>query len=326
MCLPAAIALASSVGRICVVAVSKKMWLAGLAISLSRSVVQRSPPCRSANAFTLSGVRPTSTGSSMTREPSAIVTPPWARIASTERIRCWFTPMRPLRHACSLRRRRNQTRLSIEPDILETEAVVNAVDLLDIALDVGLQAGSRAVPQDHRPRAVGQELAVDLPHDLAALVGVGLGRLHVEQLLDLGIAVAGIVALRLAGEVLVEVLIGIVDAVAGGVEADRIGLAADLGEPLRGLDDVDLGIDPDPLELAGEDHGGVLVDGDAAGGHLERQVLVGPITQLLHDGAGFLAVLLHIGAVARHARQFVRRQAPEAALGRLHGAALVGLA
>src|SRR5215813_15281252 len=153
---------------------------------------------------------------------------------------------------------KNQTRLSIEPDILETEAVVNAVDLLDITLDVGLQAGSRAVPQDHRPRAIGQKLAVDLPHDLAALVGVGLGRLHVEQLFDLGIAVTGIVALRLAGEVLVEVLIGIVDAVAGSVESHRVGLAADLGEPLRGLDDVDLGIDPDLLELAGEDHGRIL--------------------------------------------------------------------
>ena len=89
-------ALASSVGRICVVAVSKKMWFAGLAISLSRSVLQRSPPCRSASAFTLSAVRPTSTGSIVTREPSAIGTPPWARIASIERIRCWFTPMRPL--------------------------------------------------------------------------------------------------------------------------------------------------------------------------------------------------------------------------------------
>src|SRR5215813_14549949 len=154
---------------------------------------------------------------------------------------------------------KNQTRSTIEPHILEAEAVVDAVDLLHIALDVGLQAGSRAVPQDHRPRAVGQKLAVDLPYDLAALVGVGLGRLHVEQLLDLGIAVAGIVALRLSGEVLVEVLIGIVDAVAGGIEADRIGLAADLGEPLRGLDDVDLGIDPDLLELPREDHGRVLI-------------------------------------------------------------------
>ena len=70
-------------------------------------------------------------------------------------------------------------------------------------------------------------------------VDVGLARLHGEQLLDLGIAVAGVVALRLAGEVLEIVLVGIVDAVAGGVEADRVVLARDLGEPLRGLDDVD---------------------------------------------------------------------------------------
>jgi hypothetical protein len=95
MCLPALIAFSSRVGRICVVAVSKKMWLRGLAISASRSVVQRRPPCCSASVFTFSGVRLTSTGSSMTREPSDISTPPWARIAATERIRCWLTPMRP---------------------------------------------------------------------------------------------------------------------------------------------------------------------------------------------------------------------------------------
>src|SRR3954464_14355960 len=92
----------------------------------------------------------------------------------------------------------------VEPDVLEAETVVDAVDLRHVALDVGLHADRRAVPHDDRPRSVLEQLAIDLPNQLAPLVDVGLGRLRLEQLLDLGIAVAGVVAFRLAGEILEE--------------------------------------------------------------------------------------------------------------------------
>ena len=59
------------------------------------------------------------------------------------------------------------------------------------------------------------QFAVDLPDQLLALLRVGFHRLLVDQLVELGIAVAGVVALRAAGVVLVELLVGVVDAAAG---------------------------------------------------------------------------------------------------------------
>ena len=72
------------------------------------------------------------------------------------------------------------------------------------AFHVRLPAGAGADVQDDRPRHVLLQLAVDLPHQLLALLEVGLRRLLVEQLLELLVAVVGVVALRPAGVVLVE--------------------------------------------------------------------------------------------------------------------------
>ena len=80
---------------------------------------------------------------------------------------------------------------------------------------------------DDRPGAVFLQLAVDFPDDLLALLLIGLGRLPVDQRVDLPIAVAGVVALRAADVVLVELLVRIVDAAAGQIEADQIILAGD---------------------------------------------------------------------------------------------------
>ena len=55
------------------------------------------------------------------------------------------------------------------------------------------------------------ELALDLPHQLLALAEVDLLRLGEDQLVDLRVAVLGIVALGLAGVVLDQVDVGIVD-------------------------------------------------------------------------------------------------------------------
>src|SRR6266545_7117117 len=100
----------------------------------------------------------------------------------------------------------------VEPDVLHSVAVVDAVDHRRQALDVSLRAGAAARVEDNRPRALLGQPPFDLPHQLLALVGIGLGRLLVDQFVDLGIAVAGIVPHRAAHEVLVELLVGIVDA------------------------------------------------------------------------------------------------------------------
>ena len=69
--------------------------------------------------------------------------------------------------------------------------------------------------EDDRPRDVFLQLPVDLPDQLLALVDVCLFRLLVEQLLDVLVAIVGVIPLRAAGIVLVERLVGLVDGVAG---------------------------------------------------------------------------------------------------------------
>ena len=85
---------------------------------------------------------------------------------------------------------------------------------------------------EDRTRHVLLQFLVDVPHHLLALLDVGLDRLLVEQRFELLVAVVRVVALGVAAIVLVEGLVGIVDAIAGQVETDGIVVARDLGEPL----------------------------------------------------------------------------------------------
>src|SRR4051794_40321363 len=82
------------------------------------------------------------------------------------------------------------------------------------ALDIGLPARSHATVEDDRPRDVLLTFLVDIPHQLLARGDVGLLGLLIEQLFDLLVAVVGRVPVRIAGIVLVERLVGIVDGVA----------------------------------------------------------------------------------------------------------------
>src|SRR5262249_17357264 len=74
-------------------------------------------------------------------------------------------------------------------------------------------AGGGAVVVDHRAGAVLLQLLVDLPHEALALFRIGFHRLPVEFLLELAIAIAGVVALRAARKILVEGLIRILQPV-----------------------------------------------------------------------------------------------------------------
>src|SRR5215467_10179815 len=113
-------------------------------------------------------------------------------------------------HRCSL-----GFSLAVEPQIFETPAVVDAVDHDRQALDVGLPAARRLIVEDDRPGAILLQLAVDRPHQLFPLLGVGLHRLPRELLFKLGIAVPGDVPLRAAGIILEQLLIRIIDRARG---------------------------------------------------------------------------------------------------------------
>src|SRR5664279_6016487 len=112
--------------------------------------------------------------------------------------------------------------LLIQPYVLVAIAVIGAVGHDGDAFDIGLPARRRVGMEDDRPGHVFLKLLVDVPDQLLALGNVGLLGLLVEQLLDLLVAVVGVVAFRAAGVVLVERLVGIVDRIAGQIEAERI--------------------------------------------------------------------------------------------------------
>ena len=84
-------------------------------------------------------------------------------------------------------------RLFVEPNIFHAPAVEDAVDHGRPPLDIGLPAGRAAVVKNDRPGAVLGQLALDLSHKLLALLGVGLDRLPIDQLVHLGTAIAVIV-------------------------------------------------------------------------------------------------------------------------------------
>src|SRR5205823_57713 len=150
-------------------------------------------------------------------------------------------------------------------------------------LDPGFTAGGsgRVVQYRADPR-LGED-ALDLPYDLLSLYRVGLHRLPVHQLVELGAAVAAIVPHRAAYVILVEHLVGIVDTTLYRNRADRIVLARHLGIPERGVDEVELGIDVDFLEVRDHDHRKVPPSGKVARRYLDGEVLVRPKAELLHD-------------------------------------------
>src|SRR5437773_2699431 len=101
---------------------------------------------------------------------------------------------------------RGWTALFAEPDVVEPPAVVDAVDHRRQALDPWVPAGRAAHVEDDRPGALFLQSAVDLPDQLLALFPVGLGGLPVERGFELAVAIAGEVAVGIAGIALIELL------------------------------------------------------------------------------------------------------------------------
>src|SRR6266568_8990852 len=90
--------------------------------------------------------------------------------------------------------RASSVALPIQPYILEAPAVVDAVDHHRQPFHLGLPAGRRAIVEDDRPGGVLLQFPVDLPYQLLALVLIRHRRLLVELLVELGVAVAAVVA------------------------------------------------------------------------------------------------------------------------------------
>src|SRR5581483_10594418 len=152
MCLPAAIALASSAGRICVVAVSKNTASFLSASAASRSVVTRVMPLALASWLSFSLLRPTRMGSGMTRSPFESVTPPWARMATIERATCWFVPMRPVTPFMTMPSRRTLMHIlpvlparpvTDRPSMVSIETARRDTDLFPSSLFSGERARAR---------------------------------------------------------------------------------------------------------------------------------------------------------------------------------------
>src|SRR5437660_2329881 len=137
----------------------------------------------------------------------------------------------------------------VEPQVFPARTIVDAVDHDSQPLHPGIPAACRAVVVDHRPGAVLLQFAVDLPDQTLAFVRVGFHRLPVELLFELAVAIARVIALRPTRKVLVERLVGIVEAVLAEIEADGEVLAHDLGIPVHRIDLLEFAVDIDLFQL-----------------------------------------------------------------------------
>src|SRR4051812_12999563 len=100
----------------------------------------------------------------------------------------------------------------VEPDVFHAQPIVDRVDEHRVAGDVGVPAGAgNAVIEDRAGDVLGH-LLLDLSDDLPTLLLVAFHRLSVK-LVELGAAIAVIVALGITGVVLVERLIRLVETV-----------------------------------------------------------------------------------------------------------------
>src|SRR5438094_7811477 len=96
------------------------------------------------------------------------------------------------------------TRSAVEPPIFHAPAIVLAVDHDRDVFHLRLPARRGAEVIDDRARAIFLQFLVDIPDQALSLLLVGFRRLLLEQLLELAVAIAGVVALRAAAVILVE--------------------------------------------------------------------------------------------------------------------------
>src|SRR5206468_1941077 len=113
-------------------------------------------------------------------------------------------------------------KLVVKPDVLKAPAVEDAVHHHSEALDPRLPAGGEPQVIDDRPCLVLLQSPVDFPYQPPALFLVGLHGLLIEQLLQIGIAIASVVTLRATCVVLIELRIRVIGSDSREIEADRV--------------------------------------------------------------------------------------------------------
>src|SRR6266851_570304 len=86
-------------------------------------------------------------------------------------------------------------RLSVEPNVFHAPAVEAAVGHRRQPLELRLHAGREPRIEEHRPRGILGQPALDLPYQLAPLLRVRFHRLLLDQLLGLPVAIARVIAL-----------------------------------------------------------------------------------------------------------------------------------
>src|SRR4051812_14529284 len=216
--------------------------------------------------------------------------------------------------------------LLVEPDVFHAPAVVDAVCHDVQVLDPGPPAAIADWEEQHWAHRRFGQLFFDFPNELLPLLRVRFHRLPVDHLVEFRIADTGIIPQRAGIEVFVEHHVRVIDSGLDRHGTDRKVLAINLWIPLRRIDDVEFGVDPDLLELRIQQYGRVPPRGDIARGDFGAQRIVRSVAQLFHDFTGLCAVFLHIGAVARQRSQLILRHAPDAARRRQHQAADILLA
>src|SRR5262249_1019562 len=107
-------------------------------------------------------------------------------------------------------------------NVFKAPAIKDAVDHHPQSLDPRLPAGGEPQVIDDRPRLILLQSPVDLPHQPLALLLVGFHRLLLEHFLQLEIAIPGVITVRVARIILIELRIGVVDAGPSEVEADLV--------------------------------------------------------------------------------------------------------
>src|ERR1700720_3828394 len=112
--------------------------------------------------------------------------------------------------------------LFIQPDVFEAPAIVDAVDHYRQALDPGLPAGAAGRVKDDWANRSFRQYPFELPDNPLALFRIGLHRLLIDEFIELGIAVAGIISRCAADEILVEHLVRVIDAGLHWDSANRV--------------------------------------------------------------------------------------------------------
>jgi hypothetical protein len=158
------------------------------------------------------------------------------------------------------------------------------------------------------------------PDQRFALLLVRLDRLQV------GVAIAGIIAYRASCVAFIKLLVGIINAANSQIGFNLIVSAGHLGKPIGGLDRIEFAVDINLLQLVDQDNRGIAINREVPRRNFYGEAVVRPITQVRQYFAGLGPALLKIGAIAWDRVQNVGRHGPHAFRRRQHGATNISLA